>query len=239
MQFKNFLLRVNRGIALAIVLIIGLSGFFVYDARRFSSEIYVIRELLAAYLVAAEEMNYFLSNHNCHLCPTSHDDAVCEAMTLHINEFTGRFLTQSNPRAGNWFRSRADVASTLHNLARFTNFEYLDIAEEVNFSLGGINTLRRQGTNAVFVQFIVRVEVTGYNRSQYFSVFESNSLWREARFFETDILIIEDEYELLTTSYETTVLAMLFKRGGEWRFAEINQWSSWRQAMPVTREVIQ
>ena len=53
----NFLRRVNRGVVLAIVLVVGLSAFFVVDNSRFKKEIPEIEELIEEYLQACAEIS--------------------------------------------------------------------------------------------------------------------------------------------------------------------------------------
>jgi hypothetical protein len=58
---KGLLSRINRGIALGVVLLAGLAVYFVTDARAFDAEVYKVRDVVFAFVDAVEELNHHFS----------------------------------------------------------------------------------------------------------------------------------------------------------------------------------
>jgi hypothetical protein len=226
---KKFLLRLNRGIALALVLIISLSAFLWIDVRRFGGEITAIRDLLSGYIDAVTEMNEFLLT----------TEGLTESeVRAHINEFADKYFAQSARQTDRWFMTKSDVTQMLTHLSAMIHSERRYIAEDVTFTVSQIDFIRKQDTNAAIIQFRVTANATGESGAGFFNMFQQGSVWNTNIFHVRDGhgYFLEGE-EITTITWESRISAVVLKRGGEWRFAEINQWGGGNRVMPTVTTV--
>ena len=193
---KRFLSRMNRGIVLAVVLLIGMSIYFVIDARAFDRERDAIEEMIEGFIVQANRINALILD-----LPY---EEVRDEIDAFIEEF---FIEYRAGYHGRHFRTaRQSAESGLQTLSQMPEDMRTD---EVELSLARITSMQKQATNAVRVRFYIDAEINSEAGLIFFNGF-SVTRYHFGTPGTTNVRINQE-----------TVDALLIRSGGQWRFAEV------------------
>jgi hypothetical protein len=156
-----FLVKINRGIALGIIMLIGLAVYFVIDARAFESEAYDVRDTVLAFTEALEDLH--------------------KSFTPEANrDFLRRFFTEY--REASW---HPGVPSARQNAERsldmFTGWAEENLPESISFTLLEITNIQKQSANAARVRLEISIQTSGTNEGTlFFNGFTDSDFWRLA-----------------------------------------------------------
>lgn len=232
---KKFLSRMNRGIALGIVLLVGLAVYLTADALAFGRETEEIHEFIAEYLEELERLNaVFFSS------VEEGSQIEREQMREEVTAFLSRYFVEyrasslGNVNLHTMLSSKQRAKRALERVVDFyadyremlldgsVDGGFLEeqfsqfVAESVEFRLVNIYSVRKQAPNAVRVNFSVRIEILP-------------AVERFAFFFDGF-----DGFSFRPHG-DMTVSALLFRRGGEWRIANVQNFG-FRNMTTVTHE---
>jgi hypothetical protein len=157
---KKFITRMNRGLVLAIVLLIGLAVYFVVDARAFESEIETVRDVIVDFVAATNALNGDFSE---------------EASRA----FVDRFIMEYRPPT--WHPSQQSLMQNVTQaLDMFQTWPEQFFTSEATLNLLEISSIQKQSTNAVSVQFELTINVDNASiddRITFFTGFGHGAFW--------------------------------------------------------------
>jgi len=173
----HYFTRLNRGLILAAVLLIGLSIYFVVDARAFEAETYDIRGVIVDFVQAVEALNGDFA-------PADND------------AFTAQFITEW--RHAGWHSSQWSLHQSVHHA--LTNFETRPpehLITDMTFTLVEIANIQKQAANAVRVQFTMHAAAPAGNvtpaedpRVFFFTGFGNSAYWRGTDYIHVDAMML-------------------------------------------------
>ena len=212
---KNFLKKMNRGVALAIVLIIGLMAFFVVDAVTFSQEEDAIKEFLVEYLEECAQVNLLSVEYRNFEAEIP--DSVIDAKTKEIEDFVEKYYTEYKRVNSSYYYSTKSSILNNTNYMFTNNRELNQYVEELEYSLVNISSIQKQATNAVRVSFNVNIKMRAAYDASFLNISRIEwGLWNYFREYgnshETDKIYEAYQEEQFTIT--------LFKVNGKWKIAE-------------------
>jgi hypothetical protein len=188
---NQFFARMNRGIILGAVLVIGLAGYFVYDARAFEGEAYAVRDTIVGFVDEVRAINTLLA-------AGGEDDEMLQT----ADAFLSRFFTEY--RHPMWH-------SGIHS-SRQSAEEGLDmlITGSLPLTLGGvsltlseISNIQKQAANAVRVQFIMEADRGNRPDALFFNgfmAFSSDRMGNDRLSIDALMLRVDGAWRFATAS---------------------------------------
>jgi hypothetical protein len=141
LQMVTHLSKMNRGVVLGAILLICLSGYFVYDARAFEKEAHAVGDAIIAFVGEAQEINAMLAS-----------DIAPDEKRRAAEDYVNRFFTEY--RASHRHRFAPSVRqSTFDALEAFIDFGHNIIPSAVSLTLSDISSMQKQSADAVSVAF--------------------------------------------------------------------------------------
>ena len=213
-HLKYFLRRVNRGIMLGIVLLLGLSIYFVVDARAFEREMDDIQATLLAFTAATQQLNATLAS-----------DTSAAYQRQAVNAFLEEYFVEFRrwPR-NHWMRtSRQEAVYALDDILAFPPGHFTGCVE---LTLTELSNMRKQATNAVQLTFVMRVTPPEGMHTTYFNGFFNAS--SSVGFFDSI-----GGFAMIDSGNELRVEAIMLRSGGQWRFADVTVWSGNHRLGPI------
>jgi len=187
---KRLYFKVNRGIALGVIIFVCLIAFFVVDAVGFYGEARTVKELIENYLAECGDLNVSIGKSG------GIDDGL-------IRSFVDKYFTNNGD---NRYTLRDSVRDTLTNSLKSSDNGGIT---ECTFKLIEITNITKQGTNAVLASFRVQSDIAGKSNAPFLGVFDNLILYDY--YGDTDGG---------TTSSSTVYYSvLLFKTGSKWKFA--------------------
>ncbi|MDD2361592.1 MAG: hypothetical protein PHH84_01340 [Oscillospiraceae bacterium] len=207
MRFFNFLRRINRGIVLAIVLIIGLSCYLTVDGIAFKDEKEAIKQVLEDY---AEDMESFL------LLPeqyreigTSVPDSVIENKIKENNNLISKYFINGN--TGGW-NMKESITQDLERKLK-NNQETGNKVKSFDASLKRVKSITKHGASLVTVEAVMSLMSTATTEAELFHIFQGGGKY----YYENPDK--SEDITFSTQSDEITFTCEMVKRNGAWMFS--------------------
>ncbi|MCL2204175.1 MAG: hypothetical protein FWB88_09595 [Defluviitaleaceae bacterium] len=170
---SHFLSKINRGLALGMVMLMGLAVYFIADARAFRGEPYAIWDTIVAFVDAVEELNREVS-------PGAQED------------FVDRFYTEF--RMAGWHPAQPSLLTRAEAaLDTFAQTEGAHLPAPVAFHLTQIADIHRQASHMVRVQFSMQVNFPVMEReaqASFFNGFAHVTYGMVSDYMRVDALLI-------------------------------------------------
>ena len=214
---RGFLRKMNRGVALAAVLLAGLIVFFIADSVAFAKEEPALKDFLEEYLQECAKANLLPEQYREPGVEVPGD--VLEAKEKELGEFVEKYFTEYMPVQNMGF----GYSSTKYQLLLQTGWIVRDNAEqnrviqEMEYSLVSIASIRKQATNAVMINFKVNSNITASPGTQY--IYLGYMRYHDDRFYYSRGHQENDD-ELVNESAENEFTFTLFKVNGEWKIGD-------------------
>ena len=226
---KKFTIKMNRGIALGLALLIGLSLYLTYDTMAFNRrEADVIHEMITTFLSSIEQLHVDM---NAAVLPREKQLVTADFLSTHFTNF----------RPPGYHHQRPSTLQMAQNsLRQFSEPHFQGVVDSVNFTLLEISSIQKRSTHAASVTFDMRISGYGMPWNHYFSGVglgiadpmhghESLRNILTAQGGDTmamfDPGILRDaEVEPMEFENEYRVTAWLIREGGTWRWGNIDMW---------------
>lgn len=211
---KSFLKKMNRGVALAIVLLAGLIIFFIADNAVFAKEEPMLKDWLEEYLQECEKVNLLPEEYR--EAGANVPDEVIEAKTQELKDFVEKYFTEFKRYDNAYYTSAKKQMNLLADAMFKENKSTGNTIQDVQFSLVVINGVRKQATNAVLLHFRVNVNITASPQARFVEIARPG--WNAIPIMGRTTGSTNEVQEM-TNVYQTAVT--LFKVGGVWKIAEV------------------
>lgn len=165
MSFKNFLRRINRGIVLAIALIIGLTCYLAVDSIAFNEEREIIRQRLEEY--ARDLTNMMLLPEQFREVGTEAPETLLEVKAREGRRLAAEYFSSG---LGRGWSMRDNVAGSLEHMFR-GNEERGEKIQSYEANLTRIRSITKHGTNLVTVEADITTTVIATADAGVFNVF--------------------------------------------------------------------
>ena len=222
MGFIKFLRRVNRGIVLAIVMLIGLSGYLTVDSLAFKDEREAIKQVLENY---AEDMaNMVLLPEQYREIGVSAPDSVIEEKNKKNKELVGKyFMNSTTGYSWNW-NIRDSVTSNLEEMHTY-NQETGNKIKSYDAALNRIKNVTKHGSSLVTVEVIFNLSTTATQSAQIFRFF-----YNDGGYYHYEKIGSEEPAEMTfsTQKTEMTFSCEMTKKDGVWKISNHEGGMSWR-----------
>ena len=232
MKRRNPLRRVNRGIVLAVILLVGLVGYLIYDGQAFDAERTAIKDMLTAYAQEAESMMVLPGDVNK---PGEKIPSDAIAQKIESNKsILEKYLTSSISGGSSAYSS---VQFGLEN-AFNTNKDLCAYVSECKLEIVDVTGLKKIGTNMATCTITVRSNIKTIGKPLYMNLFRDESVDDELsdtpsgnnttpNGFSDNVrrqsLQQDIDTEPHTFTHETTIRNVYLKKtDGVWKVAEVN-----------------
>jgi len=210
MSFLNFLRRVNRGIVLAIVLVVGLVGYLVVDNITFKAERDVIRQVLDEYTEAIESFNLLPEEYR--EIGVKVPDSVIEAKGKENKELIDKFFANGVTNYG-WNMKQSTISNVEYVLKG--NQETGNKIKDYDVSLKQVKNITKHGASLVSLEAVMIVTVTATEEATIFEVFHG-SVGAYNHFDK----VPSSDLAFSTRTYELGFTCEMTKQNGTWKFSE-------------------
>jgi len=211
---KNILKKINRGVVLAAILLIGLVIFFIIDNAVFAQEKPMLKEWLEEFLEETAKINLLPEQYR--VPGVEIPDDVIEAKTKETKDFVDKYFTEYLPRYVS--HSRKQNILWLTDFMHEENRNMNNIIEDLSFTLVNITGIQKQATNAVKISFTVNASISSTASARFLNITQPE--WG----FSYTMTPFENEEEIQQINSEFSMNITLFKVNGKWKIAESQQW---------------
>jgi len=210
---KSFLKKMNRGVALAVILLIGLIIFFIIDSVTFAKEEPALKDLLEELLDDCVKINLLPEEYRK---PGAEiPDGVVEAKTQEFKDFVEKYFTEyKRVNSPYYYSTRAGLLTRAEFMFESNNSSGYFI-KDIEYSLVSISGIQKQSTNAVRISFKVNMKVSASYNAQYIFL---TSIQSHGFDRYSDNNQARDEIKSESMEYDFTFI--LFKINGKWKIAE-------------------
>lgn len=234
MTIRNAIRRVNRGIVLAAVLVVGLTGYLVYDNARFESEKTAIKKMADEYAAAAGDLNILPAVERVPGVKPS--DAAVNKKLQENQAVLGKYLT-------NWAEYNSAYIDATRNLEMvFTNnAERRAYVTDCVYSVTSIKNLKKNGPRHARAEINIKVEMKTIGKPMFFALIGAQNT--DQGYYYGDPVKgndngsetgIEIDTKTYTYTWEFSLYnAQLEKTGGRWKIASTNGWSHYTEGKLV------
>jgi len=212
-KMKKIWKKMNRGVALAIILLVGLIIFFIIDNAVFAQEKPMLNEWLEEFLEETAKVNLLPEQYR--VPGAEIPDDVIEAKTKEAKDFVDKYFTEYKSQYVS--NSRKQQIIWLTDVMHEENRRMGNVIEDISFSLVNISGIQKQATNAVRISFTVNMIISASPSIRFLN------LTQPVRGFSYTHNSFTDE-EIQNMSSEFSMNITLFKINGEWKIAESQQW---------------
>jgi len=227
LTFKRLLRSVNRGIVLAVVLLIGLSCYLVYDSFAFKKEKEYIISTVLNYAIESEKMS-ILPQSEIKAGEKPSDTAVKQKIEEN-KEIIAKYMTDSaNPWGGSAQKYTASENESLF-LDNSGSCSYLT---DCNFEVN-VTKLKKVGPDIAKGKISVKSTIKTIGNPRYIRLFwgaqanESNNEYRGDMYYKPGIFETEIDTEKHSYTSEGSFENVLFKKvNGVWKISDIG-WYNW------------
>ena len=218
MTVKNIFRRMNRGIVLAAVLVLGLIGYLVFDAATFGDEKELIKTVVTQYADAAE--NLIILPESARIPGKPAPDDVIKAKIDQGKEILPQYLTYSVSQ----YTSALDMVSDALEHIFFNNNNTCAYVMDCDFEILAINGLKKRGTNTAVGDIVMKTTITTIGSPDYIKMFYWENV-TDGNGFSNAILKDgnpEIDIETHTMSNEVTYKKAVFlKESGKWKISSV------------------
>ncbi|MDD4494387.1 MAG: hypothetical protein PHV32_08590 [Eubacteriales bacterium] len=207
MRFFNFFRRINRGIVLGIVLVIGLSCYLTVDSIAFKDEREAIKQVLEDY---TKDMETFL------ILPEQYreigvavPDSVIENKIKENNELVGKYFLSTNSYGWNLKES---VTTALERILK-SNHESGNKIKSCEAKITRVKSIAKHGSNLVTTEAVINITTIATTNAEAFHVFYGGGHYDSGQPENSA------DMTFLTRSYEITFTCEMVKRNGVWMFS--------------------
>lgn len=221
MTLPNITRKVNRGIILAILLVIGLIIYLIYDNAHFSSEKLAIQSMLNEYAKAASDINILPKEEQK---PGERPSNAAIQKKLEENKvIVNQYLTDFYD-----FNSAREHALNDLNIVFKQNAERGAYVTECTYTIKPIKTIKRNGPNHAIAEIPIHVELKTIGTPLFFALWSYNDTsdqhHRGDPVYDNSI-----NSEINTKTYTYTMdftfyHTQFIKENGKWKIAEIRGW---------------
>lgn len=221
MTLSNIMRKVNRGIVLAILLVIGLIIYLIYDNARFASEKIAIQNMLNDYAKAAAEINILPEEEQ-----KPGERPSQSALQKKLDEskaIINKYLTD--------LHSYPARESALRELDRIfaENAERRAYVTECTFTIGPIEKIKKNGPKHAIANIPINIELKTIGKPKFFNLTVSEDTaqqyadWGKPTSGEGPGQEIDTKKYTYTLSY-VLYDAQLIKEKGGWKIGQIAGW---------------
>ena len=217
MKVKNVLRRVNRGIVLGILLIVGLSGYLVVDSIAFEGEREVIRDVIEGYMEELPSM--ILLPESYREIGTEIPDSVIDDKMKENGAILDKYFSTNAPMHGGVDARRSAESDFLvgfrenqGNGGRISSYET---------DLVSVNRITKHGSSLVTVEVVYRVVATATTQAYVYDGFLS-----VVNYSFGGMALDEEDMSFSTYTSEITCTYRMTKQNGVWKFYGIENFSS-------------
>ena len=228
MTVKNLFRRVNRGIVLAAVLLVGLIGYLLFDAITFSTEKETIKAMVSEYADLAGQIMVLPENARIPGKPAPADAVKAKIEDGKLN--LGQYLTNNTDR-----RNTPMLDSVLTSLEySFENNQHLcAYVLECDFTVIDVKGLKKHGADTATGDIVVKTAIKTIGSPDYIKLFWQQNVTDNMGFIsaakmdgeQSDTEEVIDE-ETHTMSNTVTFEDVVFKKdNGKWKIASASRMS--------------
>ncbi len=220
MTLRVVLRKINRGIILAVLLVIGLSIYLTIDNARFSSEKAAIQSFLEDYAKAAAQINVLPKE-----AQKPGQQPSEEAVQKHLDEgkkVLTRYLTSVSDYNSAWDNAIRDITS-----AAFQNAERCAYVTDCSIEIKTVKNITKNGPSHALADFAIHVKLKTIGSPIYFFMCSIDDLqWQ--REGNPDIDRGSTEIDTSTYTYDFDFILsniQLVKEKGQWKIAKFGGYS--------------
>ena len=210
---KNFLLKkMNRGIALAIALIVGLIIFFIADSVAFAREEPMLKDFLEEYLEEASKINLLPEQYRA--SDTDIPDSVITAKTKETKDFIEKYFTEYKNPMYAYNESTKNYMLMMSDIMYSENQKGGGVIKDLSYSLIKITNIQKLATDAVSISFMVDMSLSASPYASFLNLTQYSHGQMFMNYSEEYADEIQDINEQLSMTFT------LFKVNGKWKIAE-------------------
>lgn len=202
---SKFLKKINRGVALGIIMLIGLIVFFIMDSAAFAKEEPELKDFLDEYLEECAKINLLPAQYR--EPGVSIPDEVIEAKTKEGKEFVEKYFTDY--KRGNYYSDKENLLLTMGSVYK-TNRDSKYAIKDFKYSLISISGIQKQSSNAVKIRFKANMTVSASPDAQFINMTHLEPF----RYLESN-----GGSDVKDMSMEIEYTLVLFKVGDQWKIA--------------------
>lgn len=222
MTIRNALHRVNRGIVLAVVLLLGLTGYLIYDNVRFASEKVAIGDMVTEFAKAAGDLNILPAGERI---PGEQPSEAAVKKKLQESEVV------LNKYLSDWidYGSAREIATRSIKEIFLTNADRRAYVTDCVYNIKSVKKIKKNGPSHAIADINVNVELKTIGKPMYFSLGGSQDTMNDGYYGGKPMQNEEDKDKIDTKTYTytwgfTLYDAQLVKVGGQWRIARLSGW---------------
>lgn len=207
MRFLNFFRRVNRGIIMAIVLVIGLSCYLTVDGIAFKKERETVKQVVENYI--KDMQSFLLLPEQYREIDVNVPDAVIENKIKENNALVGKYFANTSHRGWNMKES---IAGDLEHMLR-NNKASGNIVKSYDAKLVKVSKISKYGSNLVTVEASIETTTTATESAELFCVFHGGFGHFDKAYSDNPVKTFS------TQSYEVSFTCDMVKQGDTWLFS--------------------
>jgi hypothetical protein len=223
---KNFFRKINRGVALAIILIVGLTVFFIVDAAAFEKEKPELKNFLEEFLEECAKINLLPEQYRVPGADIPED--VIEAKTKETKDFVDKYFTEYNSRQHQYSVSTKQQIQWLTENMHQENQRNKNVIENLSYTLVDISGIQKQATNAVRISFTVSMNLSASPDVRFLNITQPVWGWGY-------MIYSNNTDEIQSMGSEFSMNITLFKVNGEWKIADALQGGAFYGGRGVVR----
>jgi len=216
MSSFNFLRRINRGIALGIALVIGLSCYLVYDGIAFKDEREAIKQTIEDYIKAME--SFMILPGRYREIGVKVPDSIIEKKLEENKALVSKYFSDTRIRD---YSFRESVFRDLEYMLK-DNQKTGDKVKNVESKIKNIKSITKHGSNLVTVEATVTTTMTATQSAGFFNVFYSFG----GGYYMKEPGGTPIEKVFINHGYESTFTCEMIKQNGSWVFSSMEGMSS-------------
>jgi len=155
MNINGFLSRINRGIALGLLVLITVAVWFLMSTIQFNRQLDTVKSFISDYVDALEPLNMVIT--------TGYESE----MRAHVDGFISNFFVTYSRNISSPLRFMGSKSFVTQQLEELMHPDTGRIAS-VSFTLREIHTIQQVATSAAEVSFTISLEGVTYNASRVF-----------------------------------------------------------------------
>ncbi|HBT64550.1 MAG TPA: hypothetical protein DEB10_07825 [Ruminococcaceae bacterium] len=214
---RNVMRRVNRGIVLAVILVVGLISYLIYDNARFGTEKIAIQNMITEYAKAAGDLN-ILPAQEQKAGESPSNDAIRKKLQEN-RAVISKYLTEQNS-----YNSALDHATRSLDNVFSDNTAKNAYVTECEYTITSVKNIKKTGPKHATAEITVQVQLKTIGKPSFFTLI-SNHYIDEQYYGYGDPHKPEGSVEIVDTkrytyTWEFTMYnATLVKQAGKWKFA--------------------
>jgi hypothetical protein len=210
--------RINRGIVLAIVLLVGLIGYLIVDNSRFNIEKTAIQEMVTAYAGAAGDLNILPANER--IAGAKPSQTAVKKKLEENKAVLNRYLTD-------WIQYESALNSATQGLENVfsQNSERCAYVTDCAYTVKSIKKIKRNGPHHALAEIALHLEMKTIGKPVFFAMSRGSADTVNNNHYggyssQNDKTASEIDTKTYTYSWDITMYdVQLEKTDGQWKIA--------------------